>query len=124
MMIAALTAGEYAFLMTTLGGVVVSIIMAWRNSVKAEQTAAKTDVIAAHVNSAATAANAKIAELQNEITALKSERAYQRQTAALKAQADATTKPELTPDSPPVSVIVENESNQPVPTETIKPPKQ
>lgn len=67
----------------TLAGVLAGIYVSLRNG-------AKSDVIAGHVNSAATAATAKIEGLQKELKLLQDVMAKDNQRAALLAQALAT----------------------------------
>lgn len=84
-------------LVTGVGAAIVNIIVALRtgrqleeNTAITAEVSAKADVITGHVNSAATAAAAKIDALQQELQALRAHLSENKETAALLAQATAT----------------------------------
>lgn len=113
-------------LITSSSAAIVSIIVALRtkaavdvgvaiSAANAQAIAAvdsKAEVITGHVNSAATAAAAKIDALQRELEQLREMLADKKETAALLAQAAAST---IKPDETPIPVIVTNEPDKPVP---------
>ena len=79
-------------LVPIIGTVVVNIIIALKTNDKISEVSAKADVITGHVNSAATAANAKIDAMEKEIIALKQLVVDDKEKAALLAQVAALTQ--------------------------------
>jgi len=80
-------------LIAAIGSVTVNVIMALRTGVKVEQTtaavaelSAKTDVVAGHVNSAATKSAEQIVALQAQLTSMAAQLAEKKETAALLVQ--------------------------------------
>lgn len=100
----------------TFIGVLVTAIISLRNGWKTDKVAAKTEVVAAHVNSAATKSNEEIKSLRDQITALKADMADKKEIAALLA----SKIPIPLQVSEPQKVEVVNEPHDPVPTQTIK----
>ena len=84
-------------LITSVTTGIVGIIVALRTKAAVDSVDAKADVITGHVNSAATAAAAKIDALQEEVKRLRDSLAERKETAALLAQAAAHTTPEPKP---------------------------
>ena len=103
-------------LVTTIGAVIVNVIVALRtsakvdtslaatavNSQKIDDVNAKADVITGHVNSAAAAAAAKIDALEKQIVTLTATLAKSDQTAAVRAQSDAIARAGTAEDRKPV----------------------
>lgn len=79
-------------LVTTIGAVIVNIIMAFRTNTKVNEVSAKADVITGHVNSAATASTAKIDSLEKQVLALRQLVSEDKEKAALLAQSAAITQ--------------------------------
>ena len=77
-----------SLLVAAMGIAVVNIINAisnWHNSNKLDKVDAKADLIAGHVNSAATASVTKIQGLQDQLTEMRAQLASKDQTAAVLA---------------------------------------
>lgn len=98
-----MTAGDIASLATLVGAIgaaVAAIVTAWRVGevkvavrdvdVAVQEVKAESKVVAGHVNSAATAAAAKIDTLQQLLAALRTDVAEKKEIAALLAQAAAS----------------------------------
>lgn len=120
-----------ATLVTALAAAISSFLNRGANArteKKTEETAAKVDVVAAHVNSKATADNAKIEALQKQNADLLVLLAERKETASLLAQSAAivasapASLPQAAPAAP-TEVVVVNEPHDPVPTTATKPPK-
>lgn len=71
---------------------IVQIIVALKTSSKISEINTKADVITGHVNSAATAATAKITALQAEVASLRQVISDDKEKAALLAQTAAITQ--------------------------------
>lgn len=123
----------FGVLVTAIGAAIVSIIVTLRTSAKVDvgtaisaansqalsEVKSKADLIEGHVNSAATAAAAKIEALQSEVVALTKVLSENKAIAALLAQSAASA-----PAAPPKEVIVVNAPTDPVPTVSHKPPQK
>lgn len=114
-----------ATLVTALAAAISSFLNRGANARterKTEETAAKVDVVAAHVNSKATADNAKIEALQKQNADLLVLLAEKKEVAALLAQSAAivASAPGTQPATPQ-PVVITNEPTDPVPTKIIKP---
>lgn len=107
-----------AALVTAIGTAIANVIVATRTGRQVSEIASKTDVVVAHVNSAATAAAARIEALQNEVRAMREEVTGGEKRAALLAQASATRRAlEITsnhnqgvsadPQLPPPTVVLD-----------------
>ena len=81
----------FGVLIAGLGAVIVNIIIAMRTGKQLESVNAKADVIAGHVNSAASTSAAQIAALQNEIRLMREVAAEKKETAAVLASTTAAT---------------------------------
>lgn len=115
-----------ATLVTALAAAISSFLNRGANARterKTEETAAKVDVVAAHVNSKATADNAKIEALQKQNADLLVLLAEKKEVAALLAQSAAivASAPVSLPPAAPQPVVITNEPSDPVPTKIVKP---
>lgn len=115
-----------ATLVTALAAAISSFLNRGANArteKKAEEIDKKVEVVAAHVNSAATEAKNMISALQKQVADLLALGAEKDKTAALLAQSAATTaatQAAVTPVPAPTEVVVVNEPHDPVPTTTAK----
>lgn len=100
---------------TAIGAAIVNIIVALKQGRKLDDVKAESKIIAAHVNSAASASVTKIEALQAEIKNYAKQTADMKETAALLAQALASTRQEshapVAPVAPAAAVLDNIESN-------------
>lgn len=126
--ILAIIAGLTA-LLVSVGGSVSSIIIASKqesamqqNTQATQEISAKTDVIAGHVNSQATASVAKIEALLEKIAILEAIAADKKEIAALLAQSVSGKEEKETLEAKaPVEVEIVNKHESPVPVTESKP---
>lgn len=115
-----------ATLVTALAAAISSFLNRGANArteKKAEEIDKKVEVVAAHVNSAATEAKNMISGLQKQVADLLASGAEKDKTAALLAQSTATVAATqaLASEKEPQPVVITNEPHEPVPTKIIKP---